>query len=61
MKALIFIVIFVLTMALSWAITTGLIYAICALVGWNFSMAEATAIWLCMILLRGVFARGGKV
>lgn len=53
MKAIIFIIVFLVVLAVSLATTTGIIYAICALLGWHFSLAVATAIWLMMMLLRG--------
>lgn len=41
--------------AISWAITSGIIYLITLCFGWTFSWVIATGIWLVMFLLKSVF------
>lgn len=45
--------------AISWAITTGVIWLIFLCFSLNFSIMIATGIWLVLLLLKGVFS-GGK-
>lgn len=42
---------------ISWAVTSGIIWLICWLIGWNFSIKVATAIWLVMMLIHGIFSK----
>lgn len=57
-KVLVVIVFFVVGMALSWALTIGMIKLITLCFGWSFSMAIATGIWLieCLVfwVLKGL-------
>lgn len=64
MKALAFILCAVLTvlafaliLALSWAITVGIVYLICMIFGLQFKLIIATGIWLIMILIKSAFGR----
>lgn len=61
MKILISVVIFIFTLALGWGVTVGIIYAICALLGWDFSIMVATAIWLVMFLLKEIMCSGKNI
>ena len=47
----------VVCLALSWAISVGIIYLICLCFSWKFSLAIATGIWLIECLLYGLFSR----
>ena len=58
MKIIWFIIGIIIALALSWAITVGLIYLICLCFPWQFNLLVATGIWLIMIILKMVF--GGK-
>ena len=58
MKIIWFIIGVIIALALSWAITAGLIYLICLCFSWQFNLLVATGIWLIMIILKSVF--GGK-
>ena len=58
MKIIWFIIGVIIGLALSWAITVGLIYLICLCFSWQFNLLVATGIWLIMIILKSVF--GGK-
>lgn len=60
MKALIFIIVFLLALAASWAVTVGIVFLICHLAGWTFSLAYATAFWLALCLVRGAIAQSRK-
>ena len=55
MKALIGVLIFIGIMAISWAVTVGLVYLICLCFSWNFSLLIATGIWLGIFLLKQLF------
>ena len=58
MKIIWFIIGVIIGLALSWAITIGLIYLICLCFSWQFNLLVATGIWLIMIILKSIF--GGK-
>ena len=60
MKVLIFIVVFLLALAASWAVTVGIVFLICHLAGWTFSLAYATAFWLALCLVRRVIPPNRK-
>lgn len=60
MKTLIVVAVFILALIASWAVTSGIIYAICALLGCDFSIAVSTAIWLAMFLIKSTVSRSGK-
>lgn len=62
MKALIFIVVFLLALAVSWAVTVGIVFLICHLTGWTFSLAYSIAIafWQALCLVRGAIAQSRK-
>ena len=51
------IVIFLIAAGISWVATSGIIWLICWLVGWDFSIKVATAIWLVMMLIYGSFSK----
>lgn len=51
------IVIFLIVAGISWVATSSIIWLICWLVGWDFSMKIATAIWLVMMLIYGIFSK----
>lgn len=51
------IVIFLIAAGISWAVASGIIWLICWLIGWNFSIKVATAIWLVMMLICGIFSK----
>ena len=48
---LIKVLIFIVAVALSWAVVMGLIYLTCLCFSWTFSLRIATGIWLIMILV----------
>lgn len=54
-QILIVTVIFLAVVALSWAVTIGIINLITLCFGWNFSILIATGIWLAMFLIRSCF------
>ena len=61
MKIIWFIIGVIIGLALSWAITVGLIYLICLCFSWQFNLLVATGIWLIMIILKSVFGvKGGE-
>lgn len=47
--------VFLAVMALSWAVTIGIIKLITLCFGWNFSILIATGIWLAMLLIHFCF------
>ena len=51
------IVIFLIAAGITWVVTSGIIWLICWLIGWNFSIKVATAIWLVMMLIYGIFSK----
>lgn len=51
------IVIFLIAAGISWVVASGVIWLICWLIGWDFSIKVATAIWLVMILINGIFSK----
>lgn len=53
--ALIILGLFVLVAGISWLATCGIIYLITLCVGWEFKWLVATAIWLCLMLVSGIF------
>lgn len=53
--ALIILGLFVLVAGLSWLATCGIIYLITLCVGWEFKWLVATAIWLGLMLVSGIF------
>lgn len=54
------VVLVLLTLALSWGVTVGLIYLICMLFGWTFKVSFATGIWLILLIAKSVFSNGNK-
>lgn len=50
----------ILGYAISWAISTGLMYLICLCFSWDFNLLIATGIWLVGVLVKGLFSRGGN-
>ena len=59
MKILLIILLFMVGYALSWAITTGIIYLICLCFGLEFSISIATGIWLILCLIWLFFKKKG--
>lgn len=55
MVGLLMIAIIVLSYALSWAVTIGLVYLICLCFGLTWSLLTATGVWLALFLIRGIF------
>mgnify|MGYP001857357352 FL=1 len=51
------IVLFLIAAGISWVVTSGIIWLICWLIGWDFSIKVATAIWLVMMLIYGSFSK----
>ena len=51
------IVILLIAAGISWVVISGIIWLICWLIGWNFSIKVATAIWLVMILINEIFSK----
>ena len=51
------IVIFLIAAGITWVVTSGIIWLICWLIGWDFSIKVATAIWMVMILINGIFSK----
>lgn len=51
------IVIFLIAAGITWVVTSGIIWLICWLIGWDFSIKVATAIWLVMMLIDGSFSK----
>lgn len=51
------IVIFLIAAGITWVVTSGIIWLICWLIGWDFSIKVATAIWLVMMLIYGIFSK----
>ena len=49
------IAIFLVSCAISWAVTCGIVKLITMCFGWTFSIGIATGIWLIMFLLCEVF------
>lgn len=49
---------FVILLAISWAITVGIIKLICFCFGLSFSLLIATGIWLCIILFKLILQSG---
>ena len=45
------ILLFLVTAALNWLFTCGIIYLITLCFGWSFSLAIATGIWLILVLI----------
>lgn len=59
MIGLLIVLIVVWSLAISWAITVGLIYLITLCFPVNFSLLYATGIWLILLFIKQVFAKGG--
>lgn len=52
---IIFCLVFIAIVALSWISTCGVIALICKCFGWTFSWGMATGVWLLTCLARTVF------
>ena len=50
-----FIILFVIVSAISWAAACGLFYLITLCFGWTFSFKTATGIWLILLIVSSVF------
>lgn len=46
------IIALIILAVVSWGLFIGIIYLICHLMNWHFSLAAATAVWLIAYLLR---------
>ena len=55
MKYFIIALMYVLALAISWAVTAGIIWLICLCFDWAFSLLIATGVWLVMLLLSNTF------
>ena len=54
--ALLVVLVVILVIALSWAVTVGIVWVVCRLLDLAFfTLGRATAIWLCLGLLGSVF------
>lgn len=49
---------YIITMALSWGVTVGIIKLITLCFGWEFSLLVATGVWLALLLIK--WAVGGR-
>ena len=52
------LIVIALILAVSWAITIGVIWLICLCFSWEFNLLIATGVWLILVLLSSVF--GGR-
>ena len=50
-------VLFLIAAGISRVVASGVIWLICWLIGWDFSIKVATDIWLVMILINGIFSK----
>ena len=57
MTGMLFIIVSLLALALSWIVTCGIIKLITLCFGVAFSWLIATGIWLALLLLRSVFRK----
>ena len=55
------IFVFILAIALSWGITSAIVWLITLCFGLEFNLLYATGIWLMLSLLSSVFSGGVKV
>lgn len=53
--ALAMLMVLIVALAISWAVTTGIIWLICLCFGWTFSLLIATGVWLILTLIASVF------
>lgn len=52
-----YVILILLAFLLSYVLTAGIVWALCWIVGAQFSLRTATTVWLILILLRSVFSR----
>lgn len=52
-KVFVYAIIIAVMLAVSLFGTVGIVWAICKLIGWNFSWKIAIAIWLVLLLIGG--------
>ena len=57
---LIILALLVIVGAISWAITTALVYLVCICFSYEFSLATTTSLWLIGLVLYGIFCRKEK-
>jgi len=57
MTGILFIIVSLLALALSWIVTCGIIKLITLCFGVAFSWLIATGVWLVLLLLRSVFRK----
>lgn len=60
MRVLGVIVGWIIGLAISWAITAGLVCLVCLCFSWQFNLLWATGIWLILCLVKAVFGKGGE-
>lgn len=54
-KAAIFISVFAVLCALSWAICCGVMWLICCCFSWTFRLSIATGVWLILWFVQAMF------
>lgn len=54
-SVILFILIILVILAMSWGITVGVVYLICLCFGLKFNLLIGTGIWLIMFLLTSIF------
>lgn len=59
--AILFAIIMILALGVSWIATCGIIKLITVCFGWTFRWSISTGIWLLILLLKGVFSNNVTV
>ena len=54
------VIFFIVMIALSFIITSGMIYGICWAFGWTFTWRIAFGVWLCLCVISAIFNNGSK-
>lgn len=57
MKGLLYLVILLLMLFISWGATVGIIYLITLCFNLHFSVVVATGMWLLMFLIKSLFSK----
>ena len=57
MKGLLYLIILLLMLFISWGTTVGIIYLITLCFKLHFSVVVATGIWLLMFLIKSLFSK----
>lgn len=60
MRVLGVVVGWIIGLAISWAITAGLVYLVCLCFSWQFNLLWATGIWLILCSVKAFFEKGGE-